>query len=245
MRLPTIEVRLQRLGLSDREARAYLVCLERGRITPAQVAKITGEKRTTVYHLLHTLMQQDLVIEEKEGGRSYFRAHSPSVWRERLAAQAEQIQELIPVLRSVVGAKPTDATIESFRGRQVITVFERMLKCQEKTVFVFRPLIDIDAIAGRTYHFSKRRLAAGIRMHYLESRDHPHPADYVNEHRDRLREVRQLPPGLAVPVTVMIWDQTVAWIAPTEKFAMLTVSRDFSQFMRMVFRALWEISRKV
>lgn len=236
---------LQQFGLTEKEAATYLTCLEKEQSTPAEVSAETGEKRTTVYHHLDTLVGRGLVVREKEDGKTRFRPVQPAIWKLMVEEQQRLVQDLIPMLREVSGRKRIDPKIESFRGASVTQVFERMLQAKEKTVYVFRSLVDIDDVAGRKYHFSERRRKAGIFVRYLESRQHPHKTGYAREHQTHMREVRQLPVGIEVPSSVMLWDHYVSWIAPSERFAVMTETKDFSEFMKTIFRVLWEVSKPI
>jgi sugar-specific transcriptional regulator TrmB len=44
-----LEHQLVSLGLSDKEVTLYLAVLQQGRVTPTEVARLTGIQRSTVY----------------------------------------------------------------------------------------------------------------------------------------------------------------------------------------------------
>ncbi len=52
------------MGLNAKESRIYMVVLERQRVTPAQVAKITKINRPTVYGIVKKLSARGLLVED-------------------------------------------------------------------------------------------------------------------------------------------------------------------------------------
>jgi len=59
-----IEQTLKQLGFSDKEATIYLTILQHGRITPADVAKVSRINRSTVYHIAKELTAKGVIAED-------------------------------------------------------------------------------------------------------------------------------------------------------------------------------------
>lgn len=55
---------LQKLDFNEKEIDLYLAILQRGKITPADLAKITGINRTTVYSVTKELVKKGVVAED-------------------------------------------------------------------------------------------------------------------------------------------------------------------------------------
>ena len=58
---------LQQLGLSEKEITVYLTVLKNGKITPAEVAKLTKINRTTVYSVAKDLVEKGFIAEDLAG----------------------------------------------------------------------------------------------------------------------------------------------------------------------------------
>lgn len=99
---------LKKLGFSDKEAVVYTALLQHGKILPAQLAKITGLNRSTVYSVAGELARRGVVAEDLAGPTRYLVA-LPVEELMQLATREEQelqkkkklITEAITELQSV------------------------------------------------------------------------------------------------------------------------------------------------
>ena len=106
-----IETSLKQLGLSDKEIAVYLEILKRGKVLPAEVAKLTGLNRSTVYSVAVELKKRGIIAEDLGGTSRYLVALPPEDLMQ-LAIREEQviqrkkvfIQDAIKELQSVVAA---------------------------------------------------------------------------------------------------------------------------------------------
>ncbi len=72
-----IENILKQLGFGDKEIKVYLAILEQGKTTPANIASITGIKRTTVYSISKELLDKGVIAEDIAGPHGYLVALPP------------------------------------------------------------------------------------------------------------------------------------------------------------------------
>ncbi|EKD93331.1 MAG: Transcriptional regulator, TrmB [uncultured bacterium] len=63
---------LQQLGFSDKEAAAYTLLLQLGPSAASTLARRTNIKRTSMYDVLNTLLEKNLINTFKQGDHSYF-----------------------------------------------------------------------------------------------------------------------------------------------------------------------------
>lgn len=68
---------LKQLGLNDKEITVYLTVLQQGKVTPADLAKLTGINRTTVYSIAKMLIQQGIITEDLGSPQRYLVALPP------------------------------------------------------------------------------------------------------------------------------------------------------------------------
>ncbi|MBP9762868.1 hypothetical protein KBD34_04605 [Patescibacteria group bacterium] len=74
--MPLLE-ELRDLGLNKTEAVTYLFLLENGASSPAQIAKGTGILRTNSYHIIQSLLAQNLIQATPHGKRQAYIARDP------------------------------------------------------------------------------------------------------------------------------------------------------------------------
>lgn len=92
---------LQNLGLTEKEAMAYLALLKLGRASAASVATESGLKRPTTYVIIGELMQKGLVLKTPRTPKQLFTAKSPEEFfaeaRERLNVAERALPEIIAI----------------------------------------------------------------------------------------------------------------------------------------------------
>jgi hypothetical protein len=68
----SLDVSLDKIGLSVKEKRIYRVILESGKIAPAIISRKTGINRTTVYSVANELKARGLIVEDLGGKTLYY-----------------------------------------------------------------------------------------------------------------------------------------------------------------------------
>lgn len=98
---------LEALGFNDKEIRVYLTILEYGKIAPAEVAKVTGINRTTIYSTAKELIKLGVITEDLGSTNRYLVALPPTdlvqvINREekRLTKKKDILKETINELQS-------------------------------------------------------------------------------------------------------------------------------------------------
>lgn len=88
-----IELELRKIGLSEKEARIYLVLLELGNIPIQEIAQKVNLSRPTVYRILDDLQEKGLITKEKKKQVRYVAANSPDELLGILRASKRKIEE--------------------------------------------------------------------------------------------------------------------------------------------------------
>lgn len=110
------------LGLNKNEADLYLTSLQLGPATAIQLAQKTGVTRQMIYTLLPQLAEQGLMKETMVGSRRLFQAVGPEALNDRVKHIAEQIKEVVPILKS---KEATNASLP------VLSVYENPISMRE------------------------------------------------------------------------------------------------------------------
>lgn len=128
--------RLKQIGLSDNEATVYLAVLEKGRITPTEVAKETDLNHVTSYRVLKYLVEKGLISENREGKKKlYFSVEDPDRIQKYLRSKKNEIDEqekyledLMPNLKTLFQSHKK-LKIDFFEGKEgVYWLQEEMAK---------------------------------------------------------------------------------------------------------------------
>lgn len=98
-----IEDSLKKLGFTDKEIRVYLTVLENGKISPANIASMTGIKRPTVYSVGKELIKRGVITEDLHGSSGYFVALPPETLTEALEKEESAISEKKRAVKELIG----------------------------------------------------------------------------------------------------------------------------------------------
>lgn len=98
-----IQELLKKLGFSAKEAEVYLAILESGKVTPADVAKLTGINRTTVYSVAKELVKRGVVNEDLGGETLYLIALPPQDLNQLAKKEEKDLQEKKKLITEAIG----------------------------------------------------------------------------------------------------------------------------------------------
>jgi len=143
-----IEETLKKLGFSEKETSVYLTIIKRGKISPAEVAQMTGINRATVYAVADELKKRGIIAEDLGSPTRLLIAKDTndlmlSVKREEHKIEEKKqliqnaIQELasVSVLAGVLNPKIIyiqEDEIESYLRNHVRTWNTSTLNCNEQ-----------------------------------------------------------------------------------------------------------------
>lgn len=95
---------LQAFGLEERQSKIYLLLLEKGELTPLELARETDINRTTIYRLLEDLKKLSLVEEIIDQYKVKLKAASPESFQLLIVKKESDINSLKNVLPSLVSS---------------------------------------------------------------------------------------------------------------------------------------------
>jgi len=89
---------LEKLGLSRRQALVYAVLLAHGEVTMTSLARLSQQKRPTLYLVISELDMQGLISEVIKGKKKYYSAVHPRRIGELLKFRLHEFDEILPEL---------------------------------------------------------------------------------------------------------------------------------------------------
>jgi sugar-specific transcriptional regulator TrmB len=113
-----LEENLKTLGLTPNETKVYLAILQFGKLTHPAIAKITKIKRTTVYNIVGTLLEKNLIAEDLAGAAAQLSIRPIEVFsyivrKEEQATEKKKraVAELLPQLQNLSGLSTKKGSI--------------------------------------------------------------------------------------------------------------------------------------
>lgn len=238
-----LEEVLAKIGMTGKRARVYLAALELGEATVRKVAQKAGITRTSAYDVVGRLVRDGLLSRVEKGGRSHIAAEDPARLLSVLDERRRAAEEVLPELRSLHNRSPARPRIRIYEGREGIkTALYDTLSARSKQLDGILSMTDLFQVPGRREmeKYVAARIAAGIRLRVVRSREKDVGREVWPTRAEELRELRYAPEGAVFTMTTWTYDDKVSIIASQrEGFGMIVESVEFAEMQRHLFAALW------
>ncbi len=120
---------LQGLGLDDANTKVYLALSSLGPSTVLDVARASGVKRTSIYHVLDNLTDLGLARIELKGFKKLYAAENPERLEGLLDHKLKELKNALPDLLSIYNKKNNPSTIRIYEGLAAVeSAYEELLR---------------------------------------------------------------------------------------------------------------------
>lgn len=151
---------LQKIGLSEKEAKVYLAMLELGQVPVQEISKKAEVNRATTYVILESLIQKGLCSTYHKDKKVFYMAESPETIASVLELQKKSIEEqqknvigLMPQLKALYSQQENRPVVRFFEGKDGLRTMirEQMSSSADLIRMVFsadalRQIFSIDEI---------------------------------------------------------------------------------------------------
>ncbi|MBI2548675.1 helix-turn-helix domain-containing protein [Candidatus Woesearchaeota archaeon] len=225
------------LGLTKREAQAYLALLKLEEAKAGEIAEQTKEDRTNVYDSLKSLIKKGLVNYVIKNNKTVYRVAPPEKLKDLIDEKEKILEETLPYLNGIYKSYKPKPVIEVYEGKEGIkTVFSDILK--EKKDFVGFGATDrayqLLPEFTRRYLQARKRLRISARQFYPEG-EKILPSPYST--------FKAIPRQYAGPATTLIYGDKVAlfmWFIDPP-VVVLIKNMDAAQAYKNQFELMWKI----
>lgn len=227
---------LRPFGMDKKTETAYRTLLTLGDAPISSIARRSGLKRTSCYHILENLIQMGLATSYEERGVRRFAAEHPSRLEQFFQRQTILASRLIPELEKEIHKPGGSPIVRVFEGKEAIkNITEEALKCKGKKLLSMGSTKKLIEFMGGTYGFGKRRREKGISQRSLRFPDDP-----KSDSGTKLHEIRMLPASLNFPAYILMFDNAVG-VTPFEEPARSILITDpaFATLMKSIFEFFW------
>ena len=107
---------LKKIGLSDRQAKVYIACLQLGKDTVFHISKTAQLKRPTTYLILDDLESLGLVSKTKKGNKTMYKAEKPKRLLTDLKIKQGLVEDILPSLNAIYNVDPQKPNIKIAEG---------------------------------------------------------------------------------------------------------------------------------
>jgi len=241
---------LEKFGLSEKEGKVYLACLELGPSTAAQIAQKAEVNRATTYVAIESLTKQGLLSSHEKDSKTFFSAEDPAMLKRLLDQQREEIKNklsslegLLPELDRIYNYSGEKPKVRFFEGKEgLLTMQEDFLKTKDKKIEAIFNTDNYIAFFSQEerdrYH--RLRLKKKIYIRSIYTRKQPYDgADPFSK--------RRFIPQNKFPISsdITIYENKVAISSLKEKLiGVIIENKQITDTIRSIFNLAWEATEK-
>lgn len=248
-----LEKELQKLGLSDKEAKVYLSSMELGPSPVQVIAQKAGVNRATTYVMIESLISRGLMSSFEKGKKKFFTAESP----EQLVAllhkeeaevkeKTRQMMEILPELKILFAAAEEKPRLRFFEGVEGLkAIQDDILKSKFESFEEVVALDEFYKIFPPDDKDHRKKLAAKtekmpVRIIYTGAKGR------VLAAKEEMKERRYIPPEkFPFSTDIVIYGTKVAiGVCKGKIIGVVIESREVGEALRAIFNLAWEGAEK-
>ena len=244
-----LEREIEKLGLSEKEAKVYLAALELGPHPVQDIARKAGVNRATTYVMIEVLTQRGLMTSLERGKKRLFNAEPPDrllslirVKERELQEQEREFSQALPELRAILAASSERPRVRFFEGPEGLrAIREEILAADAKEMWTALDANEVARVLSpqEDAEFARRlrekgvqgcQLYVGARTADELQRAHPH-WQFRNVPADRC------------PITgeiTVFGNKIFAFTVHGKLIGAVIESEELAKTLRSVFKLAWE-----
>ncbi len=240
---------LEHFGLSEKEARVYLACLELGDSLASDIAIKSSLPRTLVYDIGERLITFGLFSYVIKNNRKYFRAAEPREFSRILEEKQSSIKDVLRSLQELQKSKGEKRPkVEVYEGKEGMkTVMDDILRSGVKEFRAYgSSRSSFEVIPAFMEEWHKKRIQKKVVMKILYN--NTKEAREKVEHRPdslKLTRYRFMPVTVESPTATLIYGNKVVLQSWTkEPFAVMIENKEMAENQQRYFEELWKNARE-
>lgn len=234
---------LQDIGMTPAQAKIYMLLIQKGRLTPPQVATMSNETRTNAYMVLEKLEEQGVVSKLENEKQITYQANNPIALdklteanRQRLIEAETKVKQAMPILLSYFYSFTEKPGVRFYQGVDGIKdIYQDILRNRDTLYLVRGQKHESESVLSKTFlnSFITKRVSLGINVVALTP-DTPDSNKDLDQDRAWLMDRTWLPADLYdEPVEIDIFGSKSAFISFGEElFATVIESQQIATALR-------------
>lgn len=246
----TIPDYFKQLGLSSEKATLYLTLLNSGPQTAISLAKLSGIKRTYVYHLSQELAKENLIKLSQKGRTTFFTALSPDTLLARAEERQTQarlamagLESALPELQSKFHLSDAKPAVTYYEGVNGIKKLYQDINSNNQDIILLRSNEDSNDPEVLTLITDqlKRQIELGIHTRAITPLEEDTKETYLNQDKARLvdRHITKNRQFL-LPSQIFVYGSKVALTSFKDKLTTIIDNHEINQTFRQIFDLLWK-----
>lgn len=246
----TILDALKQFGLSEKEAKVYMGCLELGESSASEISVKTDLPRTLVYDILERLIDLGLVSYAIKNNKKFFQASDPDEFVTILKEKQRTITKAMPELKNlqkIVGIKrPKIRVYEGKEGMK--TIMNDVLKLEKKEFIAYGSSgmsFDLMPYFMENWHRERVKKKIKLRLLFNDTKVARQRLKKFPKTFGSFDKIRFMPIKLASPTGTMLYaNKVVLSVWSGEPFAIIVESKELRKIIKSILRHCGKLQRR-
>ncbi len=240
---------LQKFGLSEKESKVYLACLELGDSLASDISLKSNLPRTLIYDIIERLIDLGIISYAIKNNTKHFQAADPKELIRLVKEKEESLISIMPELQKLQKIKGTKRPkVEVYEGKEGMkTVMNDIIKSNITEFLAYgssRSSFEIIPAFMEEWH--KERIKRKITMKILYNNT-PEAKEKIKNKKESMQytNYKFMPIELASPTSTLIYSNKVvqqSW--SKEPFAVMIENKEMAENQKRYFKELWKIAKK-
>ncbi|MBU0597788.1 helix-turn-helix domain-containing protein [Patescibacteria group bacterium] len=239
---------LQQFGLSEKQAKVYLACLELGQDSVLSIARKAEIKRPTAYVTLDELIQKGLIRKVPKDKTTHYAAEDPNILSSVLEQKQSELTKAIPLLKALFNVRTGKPQIRYYEGKEgVRKIYSEWYK-SKKYIYFYGSIRDIkkhfpECILDPS-HIKKMNIPV---LEIVTS--HPVDLEYAQvakKTNNPKHKFRALKKGVVFTLDSAIYDDKLAIVSLKDKFfGIIIESKAIAESYKILYELAWQSAEVV
>ncbi|MCH7493032.1 helix-turn-helix domain-containing protein [Patescibacteria group bacterium] len=231
---------LKQYGLTEKQAKIYLACLELGAASVQKISHKAGLARSTTYEILEYLQRQGFVTTFRKKKSLHFSAEEP----ERLLALAKNkittLEQALPELRAISGEARIRPTVRFYQGIDGMKIVLEEILAEAKELQAFGSADDLFRTLPDFHKFVEKRKKKKIPVRVI-LRDSEKARERQQSGQKDLRVVRLISDQYQFHGLIYVWNNKIAQLSFQKDLVALVIESEvLADTQRAMFESLWD-----
>jgi len=237
----SLEKVLKSYGLTEKQAKIYLACLELGSSSVQKISQKSNIARSTSYEVLESLKELNLVSIFRKKKIKYYSAEEPQKIINLTKEKINSLEQALPQFRAIYGQSKKQPTVRFYQGKSGMMLILSEILQEAKEILAIGSSDDVLDVFDREWpNFVQRRVKNKIPIKVI-LRESVKARERQSLAPQSLREVRIIPAKYDYHGVIFVWKDKIAMFSlKKELIALVIESKELANIQNAMLRVIWD-----
>jgi HTH-type transcriptional regulator, sugar sensing transcriptional regulator len=250
----SLESSLSRAGLTPKEVKVYLACLQLGSATMTQISKNSEIKRSSTYLIVESLQIKGFLSSFKKDVKTYYAPEPPQKLLNLIRAREREVESILPELEVIYNEPKEKPRIKIYEGIEALKqiydeLYDQLGKKEEALWFTSIGDLEKNFPEAIDYYLRQLKKKRDYRIRELNVGD-----SHGMAHAKRMKKIkgpnhhiRTLDPKNSFSNTdnLIFGDKLVIFSIRKDLFVIMIENKNIADTYRAIFNAAWQTGKEV